>query len=309
MEVAVMGAGGTGGFFGGLLAQAGESVTFIARGAHLAMMRAHGLAVKSRLAGNFTLPVKATDDPCEVGPVGLILFCVKTYDADAAARQMRPLVGPDTVILSVQNGIDNAERIAQVVGPKAVIGAVAHVFSAVEAPGVIAQTAGPGRIVFGEFAGGASPRTERLLRIFRRAGIAAELSSDIHVTLWEKFLFICANGGMTALTRLPLGLIRACPETNALLRGTMEEVEAVARARGVPLPVGCVDQAVAFNASVEPEARSSLYFDLAAGRRLELEALHGTVVRLGREHGVHTPFNFAIYAALKPYANGVPTLR
>ncbi len=308
MRVAVMGAGGTGGFFGGLLARAGEDVTFIARGTHLEAIRGRGLTVKSRLAGEFTIPAKATDDPHEVAPVKLILFCVKTYDTDKAAEQMRPLVGPDTVILSVQNGIDNAERIAGIVGPEPVIGGVAHVFSAIEAPGVIAQTAGPGRILFGEIAGGTSPRTERLLRTFQRAGIAAELRPNIRVTLWEKFLFICANGGITALTRLPLGVIRACPETNTLLRATMEEVEAVARACGIALPEGCVDEAIAFNASVEPGARSSLYHDLAAGRRLELEALHGTLVRLGREYGIPTPMNFAIYAALKPYADGAPIL-
>jgi len=306
MRVAVMGSGGTGGFFGSLLARAGNAVTFIARGAHLEAMRAHGLRVKSRLAGDFTLPARATHDPAEIGPVDLVLFCVKTYDTDMAVQQIRPLVGPDTLVLSVQNGIDNAERIARVVGPEPVIGAVAHVFSAIEAPGVIAQTAGPGRIIFGELAGGTSARTEQLLETFHEAAIVAELSREIRVTLWEKFLFICGNGGVTALTRLPLGVIRACPETNALLRGTMEEVEGVARARGIPLPAGCIEQVVAFNASVEPEARSSLYHDLAAGRRLELEALHGTVVRLGHEHGVPTPLNFAIYAALKPYLNGSP---
>ena len=306
MHVAVMGSGGTGGFFGGLLARAGERVAFIARGAHLEAMRAHGLRVKSRLAGNFTLPVTATDDPREIGPVDLILFCVKTYDTEAALGRILPLVGPETVVLSVQNGIDNAGRIARVVGPDPVVGAVAHVFSAIEAPGVIAQAAGPGRIILGELAGGTSPRTERIVSMFRHAGIVAELSRDIRVTLWEKFLFICGNGGVTALTRLPLGLIRACPETNALLRGTMEEVEAVARAKGIALPEACIEQVVAFNASVEPEARSSLYYDLVGGRRLEVDALHGTVVRLGREHGVPTPFNFAIYAALKPYADGAP---
>ena len=308
MHVAVMGTGGTGGFFGGLLARAGEDVTFVARRAHLAAIRERGLRVKSRLSGDFTLRVKATDDPREISPVDLILFCVKTYDTERAVEQMHPLVGPDTVILSVQNGIDSAERIAEAVGSKPVVGGVAHVFSAIEGPGVIAQTAGPGRILFGELVGGPSPRTERLLQTFRRAGITAELSADIRVTLWEKFLFICGNGGVTALTRLPLGVIRACPETSSLLREVLQEVEEVARARGISLPRGCVEQVVAFNASIEPEARSSLYHDLAAGRRLELEALNGTVVRLGREHGVPTPFNFAVYAALKPYVDGAPTL-
>ncbi len=179
MRMVVMGTGGTGGYFGGLLARAGEEVTFVARGAHLEAIRAQGLTVKSRLAGDFTLRVKATDNPAEVGPVDLILFCVKAYDTDAAAEQIRSLVGPDTVILSVQNGIDNEEWIARIVGDKHVIGAVAQISSVIEAPGVIAQTAGPGKILFGELAGDASPRTERLLGIFRRAGIAAEFRPDI----------------------------------------------------------------------------------------------------------------------------------
>lgn len=302
-----MGAGGTGGYFGGLLGRAGEDVTLMARGTHLEAMRAGGLTVKSRLAGDFTLRLKATSDPHEVGPVELVLFCVKAYDTAAAAEQIRPLVGPDTMVLSVQNGIDNEERIAQVVGSEHVIGAVAQVMSVIEAPGVVAQTAGPGRIILGELAGGTSPRTERLLATFQRAGIAAELRPDIRVALWEKFLFICAYSGVTALTRLPIGPILTYPETRALFRGTIEEVEAVGRASGIALSEGCVDQTLALAAGVEPWGRSSLYYDLAAGRRLEVEALNGRAVRLGRERGIPTPLNFAIYAALKPYADGAPT--
>lgn len=308
MRIAVMGAGGTGGYFGGLLTRAGEDVAFIARGPHLQALRSHGLTVKSRLAGEFTLAVTATDDPSEVGPVDFVLFCVKTYDTATAAAQTRPLIGSKTVVLSVQNGIDNAERIAQVVGSGPVIGGVAYVFATIEAPGIIAQTAGPGKILFGELTGGTSSRTERLLSMFRRAGIAAELRTDIHVALWEKFLNICAASGVTTLTRLPIGAILACPETRAFFRGTMQEADAVARASAIPLPSGCVDQLWAFFATLEPGARGSMSHDLAAGRRLELESLNGTVVRLGRQYGIATPFNFAIYAALKPYANGAPTL-
>lgn len=308
MRITVMGAGGTGGYFGALLARAGEDVTFIARGAHLEAICTQGLTVKSRLAGDFTLPVKATDDPGEVGPVELVLFCVKAYDTATAAEQIRPLVGQDTVVLSVQNGIENEEEIGKVVGSEPVIGAVAYVSSVIEAPGVIAQRAGPGKIVFGELAGGTSPRTERLQSTFQRAGIAAELRPDIRITLWDKFLFICAINGITALTRLPIGPILACPETRGLYRGTMEEVEVVARASGITLPDECVDQKLAFTSGLESSARGSMYYDLAAGRRLELEVLNGTAVRLGREHGIPTPLNFAIYAALKPYADGAPTI-
>jgi 2-dehydropantoate 2-reductase len=303
MRIAVMGAGGTGGYFGGLLARAGEDVTFIARGPHLDAIRARGLHVRSRLAGDFTVRPQATDDPRGLGPVDLILFCVKSYSTAEAAEKIRPLVGPQTMVLSVQNGIDNNERIAEVVGPKPVLGAVAHVSSVIESPGVIAQTAGPGRIIFGELAGGVSPRVERLLDTLRRAGIVAEVHPNIRVALWEKFVFICGVSGMTALTRLPIGPILASQETRDMLRGTMAEVEAVARAEGVGVR-GYVDQALEFMKRLEPSMRGSMYYDLAAGRRLELETLNGTVMGLGRARGIPTPLNFAIYAALKPYANG-----
>jgi len=306
MRVAVMGAGGTGGFFGGLLARAGEDVTFIARGPHLDAIRARGLRVKSRLAGDFTVTARATDDPRTLGPVDLILFCVKSYSTAEAVEQIRSLVGPQTVILSVQNGIDNEDRIAEVVGPKPVLGGVAHVSSVIESPGVIAQVAGPGRIIFGELAGGVSARAERLLETFHRAGIASEVHPNVRVALWEKFIFICGVSGMTALTRLPIGPILATAETCDMLLGTMTEVQAVARAEGVGVGPGAAGQALAFARGFEPSARGSLYYDLAAGRRLELETLNGTVVRLGRNRAVATPMNRAIYAALKPYVDGAP---
>ena len=308
MRIAVVGAGGTGGYFGGLLARAGQDVTFIARGSNLEAMRARGLTVESRLAGTFTLPVRATDDPSEVGPVDLILFCVKTYDTDAAAESVRPLLHPETMLLSLQNGIDNIERIARVTGHTPGVGAVAYVVSALREPGVVAQTAGPGKIIVGELSGGASARTERLHGVLRGAGIEAELHPDIQVILWQKFLFICAFSGVTAVTRLPIGTILADPVTHRLFRGTSEEVEAVARASEIDLPSDCVEQAMAQAAAVEPWGRGSLYHDLAGGRRLELEGLNGEVVRRGREHGVQTPLNFAVYAALRPYVGGTPDL-
>jgi 2-dehydropantoate 2-reductase len=306
MRIAVVGAGGTGGFFGGLLARADEDVTFIARGAHLEAIRERGLTVKSRFVGDFTVKARATDDPAEVGPVDLVLFCVKAYDTESAATQMRPLVGPGTVVLPVQNGIDSAERIGRLVTSDAVIGGVAGASAVIEAPGVIDHRGGD-RIHFGELAGGTSPRTERLLPVVRKAGIKAELRPDIRVALWEKFVRICGLSGLTALTRLPLGPVLGCPETRELFRGTLREVEAVGRAEGVALPPDTVDTSIAFYAGAPPDVRGSLYYDLAAGRRLEVDTLNGTVVRLGRERGVPTPLNFAIYAALKPYAAGAPT--
>jgi 2-dehydropantoate 2-reductase len=308
MRIAVIGAGGTGGYFGGLLARAGEDVTFVARGAHLEALRTRGLTVESRLAGTFTLPVQATNDPSEIEPVDLILFCVKTYDTDAAAQNIRPLIRPDTMLVSLQNGIDNEERIARAVGRSPGIGAAAYVVSAIREPGVVAHTAGPGKIVLGELSGGASAPTEWLHEVLQRAGIAAELHHDIRVVLWQKFLFICAFSGVTALTRLPIGTVLADPVTKALFRGTSEEVETVARAGGIDLPADCVEQALATAAAVEPWGRGSLYGDLVGGRRLELESLNGEVVRRGREYGVETPLDFVIYAALRPYVDGAPAL-
>jgi 2-dehydropantoate 2-reductase len=306
MRVTVMGSGGTGGYFGGLLARAGEDVTFVARGAHLDAIRAKGLSVRSRLVGDFTVPARATDDPSEGGLADLVLFCVKAYDTESAAARLRPALGPDTVILPVQNGIDSAERIGRVVGPGHVIGGTAGVSSVVEAPGVIDHRAGPDEIRLGELDGQPSARTERIADALRRAGIKAELRLDMRAALWEKFVRICGLSGLTALTRLPLGAVFACPETRTLLRQTMDETAAVGRAEGVTLPDGFVADALRFFERAAPAVRGSLYYDLAAGRRLEVETLNGTVVRLGQEHGVPTPANFAVYAALKPYADGPP---
>ena len=300
MRIAVVGADGTGGYFGGLLVRAGEDVTFIARGNHMEALRARGLTVESRLAGTFTVPVRATDDPREADPVDLVLFCVKTYDTDAAAESVRPLVRPDTMLLSLQNGIDDEERIAQALGYSSGIGAAAYVVSSIKAPGVVAQTAGPGKIVLGEMSGGSSARTERLRETLQGAGIVAEVHPDIQAVLWQKFLFICAFSGVTAVTRLPVGTVLADPATRDLFRGISEEVEAVARAGGIDLAADCVEQAMTQATAVEPWGRGSLYGDLAGGRRLELESLNGEVVRRGREHGIETPLNFAIYAALRP---------
>jgi len=308
MRIAVMGTGGTGGYFGGLLARAKEEVTFIARGAHLEAIRKNGLAVKSVLAGDFTISATATDNPSDIGAVDFVLFCVKAYDNAVAAEHIRPLIGPETMVLSVQNGIDNEEQIGEVIGPEHVVGCVSLVSSTIESPGVIAQTAGPGKIIIGEMQGGTSPRTEALQSTMQNSNITAELHPDIQVALWQKFLGICGVNGVTALTRLPIGEIVACEETRNLMKGTMQEAEAVARASGVKLPEGCVDQSMDFFSSVGPSVRGSMYYDLAAGRRLELDVLNGTVVRLGNEHGVPTPINFAIYAALKPYLNRAPAL-
>jgi 2-dehydropantoate 2-reductase len=305
MRIAVMGSGGVGGYFGGLLAQAGEEVTFIARGVHLEALRTHGLTVESRITGDFTCAISATDDPGTVGKVDLVLFCVKTYDLDTAAAQISPLIGPHTMVLPLQNGIDSAERLARIIGPEGVLGGVAYVISTRVAPGVIVHH-GLNKIIFGELDGRTSQRAEQLRDMFCRTAITGELHPDIRVPLWEKFILLAATGGVMAMTRLSIGQIRVCPETSALFRGVIEEAAAVGQALGIPLPEDCVDQQWALVSDVDPSARGSMSHDVMAGHRLELEALNGTVVRLGRQVGISTPLNFAVYAALKPYVEGAP---
>ena len=308
MRVIVMGSGGTGGYFGGLLARAGEDVTFVARGAHLEAIRANGLTVRSRLVGDFTVPARATDDPAQAGPADFVLFCVKAYDTESAAERLRPAMGPDTVILPVQNGIDSAERIGRVLRGDHVIGGLAAVSSVVEAPGIIEHRAGPDVIQLGELHGRPTARTQPIVDALQRAGIKAQVRPDIRVALWEKFVLICGLSGLTAMTRLPIGAVLASAETRALCQQTMEETHAVGRAHGVALPDGLVERTVKYFEAADPAVRGSLYYDLAAGRRLEVETLNGTVVRLGRERGVPTPANFTIYAALKPYTDGAPAV-
>ncbi|HSB73450.1 MAG TPA: 2-dehydropantoate 2-reductase [Candidatus Methylomirabilis sp.] len=300
MRIAVMGSGGVGGYFGGRLAQAGVDVTFIARGAHLEAIRKDGLTVKSP-AGDFHVRPEATGEPARVGPVDAVLFSVKAYDTETAAEQVRPMLGSGTVVLCVQNGVDNEDKLEAILGKGRVLGGVVHILSTISAPGVITQTAGPRTLKLGELDGRTTLRAERLFQLFKGAGVQAELSTRIQVDLWEKFLFICAQGGVTAMSGLGIGEILACAETAAFYRGVMEEIAAVGRAKGVPLPDGAVERALAFARGLQPHMRSSLAHDLSHGNRLEVDALAGTVVRYGRAVDVPTPYNFAIYACLKPH--------
>lgn len=301
MRIAVVGAGGTGGYFGGLLARAGRDVTFVARGRTLDVIRMNGLEVRSRVEGTFTVDVAATDDPASVGPVDLILFCVKTYDTPDAAAAIRPLVGEETVILSVQNGVDNEERIAEAVGETAVLGAIAGVSARVESPGVITVTQEPGGITFGELRGGESDRATTAAQALEGAGFNVTLSANMPGLIWHKFVFICAMSGVSSLVRKPIGTILAWPETTELYRGVMEETAAVARAREVPLPDDSVETWMERSAQLNPEMYGSMYFDLERGRPLEVGSLNGAVVRLGHDASTPTPLNLAVYGALRPY--------
>jgi 2-dehydropantoate 2-reductase len=315
MRVAVVGAGGVGGMLGGFLARAGKDVTLIARGANLRALRADGLTLKTLDEGDMHLEVRATDDPGEVGSVDLVWFCVKTYDVEAAARDTAPLVGPGTLILPTQNGVEAAEQVAAVVGAAHVLGCTAVAGGTLVAPGVIAQKVRRMYVKFGERAGGASRRTDDLhdfLRdAFLRGGIETEVSPDIQREIWEKLMLTSVTLGLVSLTRLPLGPLFSRPPTAALARGLMEEAAAVARARGIPLPRSRGEELFEWLrklAEANPSARGSMYFDLAEGRRLELDAINGAVSRMGRELGVATPLNDAVYAALAPYADGAPAV-
>ena len=300
MKILIMGTGGVGGYYGGLLAQQGNEVTFISRGAHLYAIRHEGLKVKS-VHGDFTVfPVNATEDPAKVEPVDLVLFCVKTYNTDEAAEAIRPVVGPQTVVLSLQNGVDAAERIGKVLGAEHVIGGATWLSSAVEAPGVIKQISEFRRIVFGELAGGQSERIQSIFEVLNRTGITVEISENIQKILWTKFVFISAASSFGSLTRLPMGDYRSVPETRRLLFGIMQEVEALARAQSIMLDPDVVQKSLEFMDNAAPHIKPSMQLDVESGRRTELESMIGVIGRKGRELGVPTPVADFVYGSLLP---------
>jgi 2-dehydropantoate 2-reductase len=305
MRVLMLGAGGVGGFFGAKLARAGEEVTFLARGRHLDAMRANGLRVRSAIEGEWVVKATAVDDPAGLPPADVVFLTVKANDTEAALERARPAVGPDTAVVSLQNGVQSAGLIDRVLGPGHAVGGSAYIFATIEEPGVIAHRL-LGRIAFGELDGRRSPRAERLLAALTGAGIPVELSADIRRVMWEKYLLICAQAGMTALARVPTGVLRAHEASWAMYRALVEEVAAVGRAEGVALGADAVDTVMKNAESLAQTAYSSLHHDLVNGKPLELEALHGHLVRLGRHHGVPTPMAFAVYAALVPHAAGGP---
>lgn len=305
MRICVFGAGGVGGYFGGLLARSGAEVTFVARGEHLRALQARGLVLRT-VRESFTIPVKATDKPRTIGPVDLVLFCVKSYDTESAGRALPDLLAPGGVVLTLQNGIDNEQKLEAIAGKGRVLGGAAYILSTITEPGVITQTGGACKIAFGELDGSSTERARRILEACQRAGFPCELTTNIWKVLWEKFLFICALGGMTAVTRLSLGEILGQPETREMFREIMAEIHALARAAVVALEEDLVRRMLTFAEALDKGTRSSLYHDLATGRRLELDALNGKVVELGQRHHVPTPMNFAITACLRPYALGTP---
>ena len=308
MRVAIMGSGGLGGMFGGLQARAGHDVTFIARGLNLRALQEGGITVRFPDA-EFHLNAKATEDPSDIGPVDVVWFCVKTYDVPAAARQIVPLVGPETMVLTLQNGVGTAEQIDSLIGEGHVIGAVTAGGATLTQPGLVVTKQPNTQVTLGEIRGGASRRTERLREELREAGIGVQVDPQIQIAIWDKFVAACLTLGLCALMRLPLAPILACEESAAFARGILEEAEAVTRANGIDLQPAATDRWLHFlheYVARNPAATGSMFYDLIEGRRLELEAVNGAAVRLGRELGIPTPMNFAVYAALMPYLNGAP---
>jgi 2-dehydropantoate 2-reductase len=297
MRIAVVGSGGIGGYYGALLAKAGHDVAFIARGAHLEAMQRRGLTVRTP-EGESTIPVTAVADSSTLAPVDLVLFCVKSYDTDAAARALPPLMARDTAVVTFQNGVDNVEAIASVVGTGAVLAGVVYVALQLGGPGVVVRTGGEGKIVFGEFGRGLTERVQRIAGAFQQGGVPHQVVTDIDRVLWEKFLFITGVGGVTALARSAIGPLLASAEGRALVTASCEEIAAVALAQAAPLPASAVERAIEQAATLPPQWRSSMARDLEEGRRLEVEALSGAVVRRGLALDVPTPIHRTMAACL-----------
>jgi 2-dehydropantoate 2-reductase len=297
MRILVMGSGGLGGYFGGLLAKSGQQVSFLARGAHLQALQERGLRVTS-VNGDFELEVRAAETVAELGPADLVLFCVKSYDTEAAAGLLQGALAPGGAVLTLQNGIGNAEQIDAVLGKGTTLPGSAQIESAIGEPGLIIQSSLRRRITFGEADGRRSERAERILELLTAAEIETILSDDIQRVLWEKFIFITAMAGLSSLTGATLGDMLGYEPTRALFRAAVEEAAAVGRAAGVRLSDSVVDETLQLASSMLPTMRSSMQKDLEAGRRLEVEALNGMVARLGRQHALPTPINDVIYAVL-----------
>ena len=306
MKVAVMGAGSIGGYFGGMLARGGHDVTLIARGEHLDAIRRNGLIMHTQ-AGDFIVPCSATDQPAQVGTVDLALLTTKTYHNAAAVPQMAPMVGPDTAILCLQNGIDSYLPLVDAFPDSAVLPGAAYIEAGRSGPGAVTQAGDIVRIVTGSVRGSdpsQQARAEVVCAAFRDAGVPAQASEDIAATLWTKFLFITTMAGTTSLAREYLRDLLPRPEWHKIIVGCMSEIERAGRASGVELAPTIVADTLAYMESAKGAMSASMHADLLAGRPMELEALNGAVVRAGESAGLPTPINDVIYAALKPFAAG-----
>lgn len=300
MKIAVFGAGGVGAYFGGRLAQAGETVTFIARGEHLKAIRSRGLKVDS-VKGDFVVhPAQASDNPAEIGAVEAVLVCVKAWQVSEIAPSIRPLLGTDTMVIPLGNGVDAPEQLVAALGAAPVLGGLCRISAFLAAPGHVKHVGIEPMVAFGELDGPSGERVERLRQAFDRAGVNVVVPADIWAAMWEKFLFIAAVSGLGAVTRSPIGVFRSVPETRRLLANALAEAEAVARARGVALAADAAGRILTLIDGLPPATLASMQRDIADGKPSELEAQNGAVARMGRETGVPTPTHDFIYAALLP---------
>ena len=306
MRFAILGSGAVGGYYGAKLWQTGHDVVFIARGKHLEAIRQRGLEIKSPL-GDFVARAAAEQDTSKIGRVDCVILATKAYDNASALPMLPPMVGDGSVVLTLQNGVDSVDECAAVVGRQAVLGGAAYIAAAVEAPGLIVQTGTHTRVVFGEvFDAGAavSPRVAAIRDALAATGIEVEAVADARVPLWEKFIYLAPFAGFTGAARVPIGGIWKFPQVRETFYEACHEVERVARAEGVKVPDDRIKRIEGYMASLPPSTRSSLLIDLQQGKRIEVEALQGSVVRRGKKTGVPTPIHAAFYAALKPYEHG-----
>jgi 2-dehydropantoate 2-reductase len=306
VKIAFIGAGAVGGYYGAMLARQGHDVSFVARGAHLEAIRANGLRIAGPL-GDFTVKAQAESDSAKIGPVDYVVHTVKTYDNASAIPLITPLVGPGTAVVTLQNGVDSAEEIAAAVGEAATLGGSTYIATAIEAPGFIRQTGTHRRIVFGEYfnpPAAVTPRVQALADAMIAADIHAEPVPDARHTVWEKFTYLAPFAAFTGAARLPIGPLWSDDYIKQMFLDAVEEVAHVARAHGVKLPADHRQRVYEYAIKLPPSTRSSLLIDLQAGKRIEVDALQGSVVRRGHNVGVPTPIMAALYAVLKPHANG-----
>lgn len=309
MRVAVVGAGAVGGYVAARLARAGEDVAVVARGAHLAAIRRDGLRIQSPALGDFSARVTASDDPARLGHADLVVYAVKTYDNDTAAPLIRPLLGPETAVLTVQNGVDSTDQLAAVVGQARVLGGVTYVATSVVAPGVIAQTGVHRSIVFGEAFGprkAVSDRVRRIEAVLAAADIQATAVADARVPIWDKFVYLVPFSGLTGIARQPIGPVWQRPEARDVFYAAAREVAAVAEAEGETISPDRFETLRAYMDGIPATTRSSLLTDLEAGRRIEVDALQGALVRRAATRGVPVPIVLTLYAALRPWQDGPP---
>jgi 2-dehydropantoate 2-reductase len=306
MRIAIMGAGAVGGYFGGLLSRAGHDVTFIARGAHLAAMREHGLLLETPHGRLLVDGARFVEQPSEAGPCDVVLFAVKAYDIEHAAAPLKPLVDGGACVVSVLNGVDHQDRIASVLGAGSVLGGLAMVSGVIVQPGVIRYVSQMSALRFGEADGSMSERALAFQAACEGAGFAAEVLADIRAAQWAKFVGLASNAALTCLFRLPVGHIYHDPDIVAMATRAFGEVAAVARAEGVELPDDIVARSLALHQSFPKTLYASMYHDLAKGRPLELDSFSGHIVRRGRDLGVATPVHEMAWLALKPYLHGSP---